>query len=183
MEFTKGFLGMMGEAPSTPEETVSQESQSLSIGIGGGLQELFSPDTEGEGTPPKQPVDHKKEADRLMNTLILTESNGVHREKDGTLRVSDKGAQGITQLMPRTAGDPGYGIRPLKNQTPQEYIRFGREYLAAMIREFGNVEKGVAAYNAGPGTVQKAVAKASKEGKDWKDFLPKETKEYIKKVR
>lgn len=182
MEFTKGFLGMMGEVQKTPEATMAKENQSLGIGIGGGLQELFAP-KEGESKQQEGFLNHRAEADRLMNSLILTESNGIHREVDGTLRVSEKGAQGITQLMPKTGKDPGYGIRPLRNQTPEEYIRFGKDYLSTMIRVFDDVEQGVAAYNAGPGTVHRALSKASRTGRNWREFLPKETQEYIKKVR
>ena len=141
-----------------------------------------SKDAQLSSTKSKQ-LPHQVIADKLMNSLILTESNGIHKEVDGTLRVSEKGAQGITQLMPKTGKNPGYGIQPLRDQSPEEYVRFGKDYLSNMIRVFNNTEQGVAAYNAGPGVVHRAISKAERTGRNWKEFLPKETQEYIKKVK
>jgi hypothetical protein len=73
--------------------------------------------------------------------------------------VSPKGATGIGQVMPDTARDPGYGVRPLASEdltNPDENLRFSAEYLGAMLREFGgDYPMALAAYNAGPGAVKK----------------------------
>ena len=88
----------------------------------------------------------------LFRRLIAQESNF-----DPTA-VSPKGAAGIGQVMPETARDPGYGVRPLAAEDlmdPAENIRFSADYLGAMMREFdGDVPLALAAYNAGPGAVQ-----------------------------
>ena len=72
--------------------------------------------------------------------------------------VSPVGAQGLGQVMPATAADPGYGVRPLAAEdlmNPAENLRFSAEYLSAMLREFdGNERLALAAYNAGPGAVR-----------------------------
>ena len=112
----------------------------------------------------------------IFNKLIGVESAGNNNA------VSNKGARGLTQVMPKTGVDPGFGVQPLQNTSPDEYKRFGRDYLKAMVSEFnGDYEKALAAYNAGYGNVQKAIAKG---GEDWKNFLPKakETLPYIKKI-
>ena len=72
--------------------------------------------------------------------------------------VSPKGAVGIAQIMPDTARDPGYGVRPIEDPTdPEEGLRFGAEYMRAMLDEFGGDYKlALAAYNAGAGAVKKA---------------------------
>lgn len=122
--------------------------------------------------------------DQVFDRLIQAESGGRHRS-NGRLTTSPVGARGITQVMPKTGEDPGYGIKPLQNDSEQEYRRFGRDYLAAMINEFeGDYRKAVAAYNAGPGNVQKAVAKAEEKGGDWAQYLPKksETIPYMEKI-
>lgn len=184
MEFTTDFSKFLsfGGVPET--KTIEEDKTDGGLTLGEGIQEYFTPKREEEVLKegPTQKLDYKAEATKLMDKLIFTESSGIHREKDGSLLVSDAGAKGITQLMPRTAKKPGYGIKPLKNQTPEEYIRFGTDYLATMIKVFDDTEQGVAAYNAGPGTVHRAISKASRTGRDWKEFLPKETQEYIKKV-
>jgi hypothetical protein len=72
--------------------------------------------------------------------------------------VSPKGAVGIAQIMPATARDPGYGVTPITDPTdPEEALRFGAEYMRAMLDRYdGDYGLALAAYNAGPGAVDKA---------------------------
>jgi hypothetical protein len=95
-------------------------------------------------------------ADALLPYLVAQESGG------NAMALSPKGAGGLTQIMPDTARDPGFGVPPLqgwdgkdpRTAPPQEQMRFGRDYLNAMItNRGGNVQEGLAAYNAGPGAV------------------------------
>jgi hypothetical protein len=89
--------------------------------------------------------------------------------------VSGKGAEGPTQVMPDTGAQPGFGVKPLADDTWQEKVRLGADYLAAMIKEFnGDIRLGLAAYNAGPQAVKNAGGDISK--------LPRETQDYVRKV-
>ena len=122
---------------------------------------------------------------KVFSNLLVAESRNKHRNKDGSLVTSPVGAQGITQLMPKTRKDPGYGVRPAQNDSQEEYIRVGKEYLAAMYKLFGgDWAKTAAAYNAGPGNVRKAINRAAKSGKGWMEHLPKpsETVPYVNKL-
>lgn len=92
----------------------------------------------------------------LFASVIQQESGG------NPMALSPKGAAGIAQIMPGTARDPGYGVAPLQNwdgvdprtAPVEEQMRFGQDYLNAMINERGgNVAEGLASYNAGPGAV------------------------------
>lgn len=76
-----------------------------------------------------------------MNALIMQESGGNPRA------VSPAGAQGLTQMMPATQRNPGYGLGPLNPNNPED----GAKYLAKM-RELsgGDLAGGLAKYNAGP---------------------------------
>ncbi len=82
----------------------------------------------------------------LLRALIHAESGFDPRA------LSVKGAQGLTQLMPATARMLGVtdAFNPLQN------IRGGAHYLARMLKRFGGNERlAAAAYNAGPGAVEK----------------------------
>lgn len=122
--------------------------------------------------------------ERVFANLIQAESRGRHTDSSGNLTTSPVGAKGVTQVMPKTAKDPGYGVAPIKDDSENEYLRFGREYLGAMVKEFnGDYRKALAAYNFGPGSVRKAIMKADKAGhSDWLSLTPKETKDYIAKI-
>jgi hypothetical protein len=64
--------------------------------------------------------------------------------------VSPAGAQGLMQFMPATAR--GLGVNPLD---PTSAINGAAQYLSDLTRQFGSTELGLAAYNAGPGTVRR----------------------------
>jgi soluble lytic murein transglycosylase-like protein len=67
------------------------------------------------------------------------------------LAVSHKGAQGLMQLMPRTAETLG-----VENAfEPSQNVRGGATYLREMLDRFGDVTRAVAAYNAGPEAVER----------------------------
>ncbi|MDO7864900.1 transglycosylase SLT domain-containing protein [Brochothrix thermosphacta] len=64
---------------------------------------------------------------------------------------SDAGAIGLMQLMPSTAA--GLGVNPY---SVQGNVEGGTKYISQMLKMFdGDMAKAVAAYNAGPGNVQK----------------------------
>ncbi len=120
------------------------------------LQEKYN---EGDSSVPKD----------LLDTLSSIESN------NNPNAVSSKGARGKYQLMPDTMRNPGYGISPLDPNKPNDDKRLAKDYLGKMYDLFGNWTDAVAAYNAGPKTVQRY-----REGKQ---DLPDETKAYLDKFR
>ena len=82
----------------------------------------------------------------LLTGLIRAESNF---DPNAT---SPAGAQGLTQLMPATAA--GLGVtNPLD---PAQAIEGGAKYLRQQLDHFGgDAAKALAAYNAGPGAVER----------------------------
>lgn len=91
--------------------------------------------------------DARAQAKQLMAALVQQESGGNHGA------ISVKGARGVTQVMPATGKDPGFGVRPIQNSSREEYLRFGEDYLTAMLERYGDPALALAAYNAGPGQV------------------------------
>ena len=82
----------------------------------------------------------------LLDALIWTES------RYNPFAVSKAGAAGLGQLMPGTAKELGVANRfdPLAN------LSGAARYLRQMLDRFGVVHLALAAYNAGPGAVERA---------------------------
>jgi hypothetical protein len=125
--------------------------------------------------------------DQVFQRQIQAESAGQHIDpRTGQILTSPKGAQGIAQIMPSTAAQPGYGIKPA---TPEEIatkegnMAFGERYKQGMLKAFGGDEqKATAAYNAGPNAIKRAEQQAQASGGAWTDYISKETMGYLGKV-
>lgn len=83
---------------------------------------------------------------------------------------SPKAAFGLTQIIPGTARY--LGIYPAYYDDPRLQLEGGARYLLEQLGRFGRMELALAAYNAGPGAVQKY------------DGIPpyKETRDYVQKI-
>jgi len=68
--------------------------------------------------------------------------------------VSHRGATGLTQLMPKTA-KAACNLNRWELKDPKKNLDCGAKYLAQQIKRFGQISKGVCAFNAGPTIVAK----------------------------
>jgi hypothetical protein len=98
----------------------------------------------------------------LLVALVRAESNFE------PMAVSRAGAAGLTQLMPGTASERG--VTDVFD--PTQNLEAGAGYLAAMLERFDSLTLALAAYNAGPATVERY------------DGIPpyRETRTYVRKV-
>jgi len=99
----------------------------------------------------------------LIKAIIMAESGYDH------MAVSKRGAIGLMQLMPATAGD--LGVEDLFD--PVHNVNAGVRYFKGLLNQFeGNIELALAAYNAG-----------SKKVRKFQGIPPyKATQYYVKKV-
>lgn len=95
---------------------------------------------------------------------------------------SPVGAFGLTQIMPGTAGD--LGIYPAYYDSPYLQVHGGARYLAQMLNMFGgNVVHALAAYNAGPGNVQRhGGVPPFAETQHYVQVIPRKYNEYLRIV-
>lgn len=131
-----------------------------------------------KGIEDEEAAKRKRLIDRLFPAVIQAESRGKHLDAKGNVLTSKKGAQGAAQVMPKTMRDPGFGVRPARDNSPEENERVGKEYLDAMLRKYKDVDLALAAYNWGPGNVNKWLAAGGDRTK-----LPAETRAYIPRVK
>lgn len=117
--------------------------------------------------------------EEIVAAVKQAESRGKRYKDDGkTLTTSPKGALGEMQVMPKTILNPGFGVTPAKDKSPDEIARVGVDYLQAMKQKYGDTEKALIAYNWGPGSTDKWIAAGANP-----DKLPQETKTYVERVK
>jgi hypothetical protein len=96
--------------------------------------------------------------------------------------ISPKGAIGTMQTMPSTLRDPGFGVQPARDNSPAELERVGKDYLGAMLNKYGDPRLALAAYNWGPGNVDKAIQQTGGNPDAVLAIAPAETRNYVPKV-
>ncbi|WP_209860407.1 lytic transglycosylase domain-containing protein [Paenibacillus shirakamiensis] len=109
----------------------------------------------------------------LIKAVIDTESSFDPNS------LSSAGAKGLMQLMDGTA--QGLGVS--NSFDPAQNIDGGTKYIAYQLKRYnGNISTAMAAYNAGPGTLQKLGITNDQQLLDKLSLLPKETQKYITKI-
>ena len=126
----------------------------------------------------------------LIKAIRYTESGN---RPDLTSR---KGARHEMQVMPAVAKKPGFGIRPARDDSAEEYNRVGEELISTYWDKYrGDVPLVAAAYNAGSGAVDRHggvppydetlnyIRKVTERMKheDGQDFTPEEVAQFEKR--
>ncbi len=182
-KFTKYLAGLIGSQSGMPKEG----------GIDFPDEKLPAPSFEEESAISPPDVGDSPYGEALQNVyttenpaLIELVQRVKQQESGGDQSaVSKKGAIGIMQVMPGTAPEAAQlaGLPWDENayRTDAAYNELiGIAYLSEQLRKYdGDVERALAAYNAGPGAVDDAL---SMHDANWLENLPAETQDYVARV-
>ncbi|WP_416337038.1 lytic transglycosylase domain-containing protein [Desulfitobacterium sp.] len=119
----------------------------------------------------------------LVIAVIRAESSFMPQSE------SHKGALGLMQVMPNTAGEIAKKIgdnsfTPEKLKDPETNIQYGTWYLANLQKEFNNLTLTIAAYNGGRGHVNEWISsqQIDPNNLDVDDIPFQETRQYVERV-
>ena len=154
----------IGRSPEPPVAAAAAEPAAATVGAGAGPGEAWLKYADPRYVEPIRRLSWQHALDpALVAAVVRVESDFRPRA------VSPKGAQGLMQLMPATArahdvDDPF---------DPEQNLAGGTAYLSWLLGRYqGDLQRTLAAYNAGPGAVDRA-----------RGIPPyRETRRYVSKV-
>jgi soluble lytic murein transglycosylase-like protein len=156
-----GHAKSLDASRSVPPGFVSPTNRPLAVGSG---LDLAAAANRGRIEEMIREVSARYSVDpALIRAVIQTESNW------NSTAVSSKGALGLMQLIPGTAQQMGVN----NAFDPKQNLDGGVHYLQTLLRRYnGDLDKSLAAYNAGPGAVDRAGG------------VPRlhETRQYVQKI-
>lgn len=171
----KNILSIQSEIPLAYNERVKryievygyEKRQKTEIILG--LSEMYFPIFEEE-------IDRRNLPHHLKYLAVVESALNANA-------VSRAGATGLWQLMYSTGRMLGVNINSYvdERRDPYRSTTAALDYLEKMHSIYGDWLLAIAAYNCGPGNVNKAIARAGGEKNFWKmqHFLPAETRGYV----
>ncbi|MCF3650072.1 lytic transglycosylase domain-containing protein [Synoicihabitans lomoniglobus] len=160
-------------APSRPREVVPHYDLWVSR-----MQDRPRPAVASRFVPGLQPIFARVGVPKDLVWLAEIESSFNPNAR------SPVGARGLFQFMPGTATDMGLSLRPFDERAdPRKSAQAAASYLKQLHGKFGSWPLALAAYNAGPGRVDRTLkAHRAATYADIAEALPAETRMYVPKV-
>ncbi len=127
------------------------------------------PATQAQASPTEQFCHALRDAAEVSGIPVQFFARLIWQEsRFKSNEVSHAGAKGVAQFMPETAAEVGLDD-PFD---PMKALPASAKFLGKLRDDFGNLGLAAAAYNAGPGRIQRWLAKQS--------GLPRETRDYVR---
>lgn len=193
-----------GQRPSVIDQEIAQMSQGQPMPEDVGIGALPARNMEnmaeggivafgvgGKTTDPLAQYEKQIRAEAIRQGVDPDMAMRLFRQESAgdTKAVSPKGAVGLGQMMIPAARE--MGLKPEERTDPNKNIPASIGYFKKQLNTFKDPEKALAAYNMGPGNLEKHLAKnegrlnmdpASKSPEGKQLGLPKETADYINKI-
>jgi soluble lytic murein transglycosylase-like protein len=153
---TEGARWVSGPLAGAPAVSAPQAEAAVQPVVVEGLalpeSAVADPARHAAGVPPRYSAKIAELAARFDLSPSLLEALVWQESRWRENAVSPVGARGLAQLMPGTARYLG-----VDSADPFQNLEGGARYLREQLDRFdGNLEKALAAYNAGPGRVERA---------------------------
>jgi soluble lytic murein transglycosylase-like protein len=170
------FFELLETYLSNTDSTNEMVPAKLMTNSGMGIQ-TFSPSRHVAITDYDQIINdasNKYQVDRSLIASVIQAESGYKADA-----VSHAGAKGLMQLMDGTAAALGVS----NSFDPKQNIEGGTKFLSYLLRKYkGNEAVALAAYNAGPGRIDRMGIANNEQLYAKYDELPKETQNYVTKV-
>jgi soluble lytic murein transglycosylase-like protein len=166
-------FGLLAAQVSVPAPVLTQEDYVLAKAIAKDIRSKYSVSFTDAYVTAESAIRNSRRYGVPIELILAVATAESAYNKDA---VSHAGAEGIMQIMPRTAEQIAktlhvkeYNMFDIRNN-----IRFGTWYLKHLKEKFGSYELAVRAYNCGPNRTQQVI--------DGKRGYPKETQAYYVSV-
>jgi soluble lytic murein transglycosylase-like protein len=152
-EGARWVSGPLAGAPAIAPQPADAAAQPVMVeGLALPESAIADPARHAAGVPPRYTAKIAELAARFDLSPSLLEALVWQESRWRENAVSPVGARGLAQLMPGTARYLG-----VNSEDPFQNLEGGARYLREQLDRFdGNLEKALAAYNAGPGRVERA---------------------------